>query len=136
MANYVIILWWFLPYIGMNQPRVYMCPPSQIPLPPHSLSHPSGLSQYTGFECPVSCVELGLVIHFIYGNIHVSMLFFQTIPPSLSPQSPKVCSLYLCLFCCLMYRVIVTINICFLTHLHTITLSCSLRARGDQGLGT
>ena len=56
--------------------------------------------------------------------------------PCLLPQSPKVCSLYLCLFCCLMYRVIVTINICFLTHLHTITLSCSLRARGDQGLGT
>ena len=27
----------------------------------------------------------------------------------LLPQSPKVCSLYLCLFCCLTYRVIVTI---------------------------
>ena len=25
------------------------------------------------------------------------------------PQSPKVCSLHLCLFCCLVYRVIVTI---------------------------
>ena len=29
--------------------------------------------------------------------------------PCLLPQSPKVCSLYLCLFCCLAYRVIVTI---------------------------
>ena len=29
--------------------------------------------------------------------------------PHLLPQSPKVCSLYLCLFCCLAYRVIVTI---------------------------
>ena len=27
----------------------------------------------------------------------------------LFPQNPKVCSLYLCLFCCLAYRVIVTI---------------------------
>ena len=25
------------------------------------------------------------------------------------PQSPKVCSLHLCLFCCLVYRVIITI---------------------------
>ena len=29
--------------------------------------------------------------------------------PCLLPQSPKVCSLYLCLFCCLTYRVVVTI---------------------------
>ena len=76
-ANYFTILWWFLQYIHMNQPRVYMCPPSRTPLPP-----PSGLSQYTGFECPVSCIELGLVIYFTYGNIHVPMLFSQIIPPS------------------------------------------------------
>ena len=24
-ANYFTVLWWFLPYIHMNQPRVYMC---------------------------------------------------------------------------------------------------------------
>ena len=42
-------------------------------------------------------------------NIHVSMLFSQIIPASLLPQSPKVCSLYLCHFCCLAYRVIVTV---------------------------
>ena len=29
--------------------------------------------------------------------------------PRLFPQSPKVCSLHLCLFCCLTYRVIITI---------------------------
>ena len=29
--------------------------------------------------------------------------------PCLLPQSPKVCSLSLCLFCCLTYRVIITI---------------------------
>ena len=27
------------------------------------------------------------------------------------PQSPKICSLHLCLFCCLKYRVIITISI-------------------------
>ena len=26
---YFTILWWFLPYIDMNQPQVYMCPPSE-----------------------------------------------------------------------------------------------------------
>ena len=31
----------------MNQPWVYMCPPSWTPLPPPSPSHPSGLSQCT-----------------------------------------------------------------------------------------
>ena len=27
-ANYFTILWWFSPYIDMNQPWAYMCPPS------------------------------------------------------------------------------------------------------------
>jgi len=61
----------------MNQPQVYMCPPSQTPthLPPHPipLGGPSALA--------VSCIELRLVIYFTYGNIHVSMLFSQIIPP-------------------------------------------------------
>ena len=81
--------------------------PKPLPLP--SPSHPSGLSQCTSFECPVSCIKLGLVIYFTYGNIHVSMLFSQIIPPSLSPTESKICSLYLCLYCCLMYRVVTTI---------------------------
>ena len=36
---------------------------------------------------------------------------FSAIPSHLHlfPESPKVCSLYLCLFCCLLYRVIITI---------------------------
>ena len=38
--------------------------------------------------------------------IHVSMPFSQIIPPLLLPQSPKDCSIHLCLFCCLSYRVI------------------------------
>ena len=36
--------------------------------------------------------------------------------PCFLPQSPKVCSLHLCLFCCLAYRVIVTI---FLNSIYT-----------------
>ena len=56
------------------------------PLPPPSLYHPSGSSQCTSPEHPVSCVEPGLAIRFIYGIIHVSMPFSLIIPPSPSPS--------------------------------------------------
>ena len=88
-ANYFTILSRFVPYTDMNQPQVYMCPPSRTPFPPPSPSHPSGLSQCTGFGCPVSCIEFGLVICFTYDNIHVSVLFSQVIPPSPSPTESK-----------------------------------------------
>ena len=88
-ANYFTILWWFLPYIDMNQQWVYMCSPSWPSLPPPSSSHPSGLSQCTIFECPVSCIKPGLAIYFTYDNIHVSMLFSQIIPPLHSPTESK-----------------------------------------------
>ena len=77
------------PYIDMSQPRVYMCPPFQTPLPPPSPSHPSRLSKCTGFECPVSCIKLGLETYFTYDDIHVSMVFSQTIPPSPSSTESK-----------------------------------------------
>ena len=39
------MLWWFFPYIDMNQPRVYMCshPEPLSHLPPHPIpqGHPS-----------------------------------------------------------------------------------------------
>ena len=79
-------------------------PPSSLPIPPPSPSYPSGLSQCISFECPVSCIELGLVIYFTYGNIRVSVLFSQTIPPSPSPRVQKSL-LYICVSCCLAYRV-------------------------------
>ena len=72
--------------------------------------HPSGSSQYTSPKHPVSCIKPGLAIHFIYDIIHVSMPFSQIIPPLHPlPQSPKDWSIHLCLFCCLTYRVIITI---------------------------
>ena len=84
-ANYFTIFQWFLPYIDMNQPCIHVSPI----LNPSSPSHPSGSSQCTGPQCPVSCIEPGLAIYFTYDNIYVSMLFSQ--------------------ICCLTYRVIVTI---------------------------
>ena len=56
----------------MNPPRVYMCPHPEPSLPPPSPSHPSGSSQCTSPEHPVSCIEPGLATHFIYDIIHVS----------------------------------------------------------------
>ena len=57
-------------------------------LPPHPipLGHPSAPGHP---ERPVSCIQPGLAICFTYGNIHVSMLFSQIIPPSPSPTESK-----------------------------------------------
>ena len=57
--------------------------------PPPSPYHPSGSPQCTSPEHPVSCIEPGLAIHFIYDIIHVSMPFSQIIPPSPSPTESK-----------------------------------------------
>ena len=78
-----------LPYISMNPSQVYTCSPSWTPLPPPSLYHPSGLSQCTSTKHPVSCIEPGLAIRYLYDIIHVSMPFSQIIPPSPSPTESK-----------------------------------------------
>ena len=97
-----------LPYIDMNPPRVYMRSQSWTLLPPPFPYHLSGSSQCTSPKYPVSCTEPRLVIHFLH-IIHVSMPFSQITPPLPLPQSPKVCSIHLCLFCRLAYRVIIMI---------------------------
>ena len=78
-----------LPCINMNPPRVYMCSQSWTFLPPLSPYHPSGSSQCTSPKHPVSCIEPGLAIHFLYDIIHVSMSFSQIIPPCPSPTESK-----------------------------------------------
>ena len=78
-----------LPYINMNLLQVYTCSPSWTPLPPPSLYHPSGSSQCTSPKHPVSSIETGLVIHFLYDIVQVSMPFSQIIPPSPSPTESK-----------------------------------------------
>ena len=83
------MLQWFLPYIDMNQPWVYIFSPSRTPLPPPSPSYSSGSSQLTIPEHPVPWIEPGLTIYFTYDNIQVSMLFSQIIPPQPSPTESE-----------------------------------------------
>ena len=59
------------------------------PLQSPSPCHPSGSSQCTSPKHPVSCIEPGLTISFLYDIIHVSMPFSQIIPPSPSPTESK-----------------------------------------------
>ena len=103
LYNIVLVL----PYINMNPPWVYMCSPSWTPLPPCTI--PLG--------CPSASAPsilypaLNLDWWFIS---YVILYMFQCHSPKSShplslPQSPKDCSIHLCLFCCRAYRVIVTI---------------------------
>ena len=81
---------------------------------PTRLSRPwDSPGKNTGVGCHF--LLLAIVIYFTYDNTHISMLFYQIIPPSPSPRSPNFCSLHLCLFRCPAYRVIVTV---FLNSIH------------------
>jgi len=79
-----------LPYINMHLPRVYMCSPSWTPLLPPSPYHPSGSSQCTSPKLPVSCIEPGLAIRFLYDIIHVLMPFSQIIPLPSPTESKRL----------------------------------------------
>ena len=50
ISYFFFYLWWILSYIEMKQPWVYMCSPSQSPLPPPSPPVPSRSSQCTRSE--------------------------------------------------------------------------------------
>ena len=92
-ALYNIVLVW--PYINMHLPWVYLCSPFWTLLPPPSPYHPSGSSQCTSPKLPVSSIEPGLVIHFLYDIIHVLMPFSQIIPLLLLHRVQKTV-LYIC----------------------------------------
>ena len=79
--------------LGLVFPWCISVPQSWNRLPLPSRLQPSGLSKSIGFECPASCFKFALVVYVTYGNIHVSMLFSQIIPPLPSPTYFK------CLFC-------------------------------------
>ena len=79
--------------------------PSHLPLHPIPLGHPSAPALST----------LSHALNLDWWSVsHMVICMFQCYSlksshPRLLPQTPKDCSMHLCLFCCLAYRVIVTI---------------------------
>ena len=105
----ITILYWFChtsTWIGHG----YTCVPHPEPLshlPPHTtpLGHPSAPALSILYHA--SNLDWRFVSYMI-------LYMFQCHSPKSShprplPQSPKDCSIHLCLFCCLAYRVIITI---------------------------
>ena len=88
---------------------VYMCSPPQNPFhfPPHLifLGHPSASA----------LSALSHALNLDWRSIsHVIIYMFQCYSlksshPCLLSQSPKVCSLHLCLFCCHACRIVITV---------------------------
>ena len=102
---------------------VHVCPHPEPPshLPPHSipLGHPSAPAPSILYHV------LNLDWRFIS---HMIIYMFQCHSPKSShphplPQSPKDCSIHLFLFCCLTYRVIITIHIYALLYCIGVFLS-------------
>ena len=89
-----------------------MCPTILNTTSPHLLPHP----------IPLCCPRVPVL-----GILHVVIRTFQgysliSSHPCLLPHIPKVCSLPLCLFCCLSYKVVITI---FLNSISSVqSLSC------------
>ena len=83
-------------------------PPSQSPLPPPSPPDSPGSSQRTSPEHLSHASNLG------WWSVSPLMVYMfrccslKTLHRRLLPQSPKVCSVHLCLSFCFAYRVIVT----------------------------
>ena len=76
-------------------------------LPPHPIpqGHPSAPALST--QSHASNLDWQSVSHMVIYMFQCYSL--KSSHPCLLPQSPKVCSFSLCLFCCLAYRFIVTI---------------------------
>ena len=91
LYNIVLVL----PYISMNPPQVYTCSPSWTPLLPPALYHPSVSSQCTSPRHPVSCIEPGLVIHFLYDITRFNAIFPNHPTLSLSLRVQQTV-LYIC----------------------------------------
>ena len=106
---YFTVLYWFCHTLIWIHHGCTWVPNSETPshLPPHiiSLDHPHAPAP--------SILYPALDIHWRFISYMIVYMFQchspkSSHPPPL-PQSPKVRSIHLCLFCCLAYRVIITI---------------------------
>ena len=96
-ANYFTILLWFLPYIDMNQPWVYMCSSSWTPshLPPHPIPQGHPRTPALSTLSHASNLDWQSISHMIIYMFQCYSL--KSSHPHILPQSPKVCSIHLCL---------------------------------------
>ena len=108
-VNYFTILYWFChtsTWICHRYTRVpHPKPPSHLPPCTIPLGHPSAPAPSNQYQAS------NLDWRFIS---YMTLYMFQchspkSFHPRPLPQSPKDCFIHLCLFCCLSYRVIVTI---------------------------
>ena len=106
---YFTVLYWFCHTLTWIHHGCIQAPNPESPshLPPHiiSLDHPHAPAPSIVY--PVSNIDWHFVSYMI-------VYMFQCHSPKSShplplDHSPKVCSTHLCLFCCLTYRVIITI---------------------------
>ena len=94
-----MMLYWFLPYINMNQPYIYICPITLEP-PFHLPVHPMALH----CQPRLSSLHHTANSHWL-AILHMVMYRFQcyslSLPHPLLPiLCPQVCSLHLSLYCC------------------------------------
>ena len=78
--------------------------PSSLPPHPIPLGCPSALAFSTLFHA--SNLDWSSISHMV---IYMFQCYSFISHPCLLPHSPKVCSLHLCLFCCLAYRIVITV---------------------------
>ena len=109
IRGYFTILCWFCNTSTCIHHRctrvLHLEPPSHLPPCTIPLGHPSAPAP------SILYLASNLDWRFVSS---MTLYMFQchspkSFPPPPLPQSPKVCSIHLCLFCCLTYRVIVTI---------------------------
>ena len=87
----------------------YKCVPHPEPsslLPPHTIPLGCPSAPAPSIQYRASNLDWWLVSYILYMFQCHSL---KSSHPLSLPQSPKNCSIHLCLFCCLAYRVIVTI---------------------------
>ena len=90
-------------------------------LPPYSTPQGSPLVSALNAPLHASNVPRSSILHMVIYMFQSYSL--KSSHPRLLPHSPKVCSLYLCLFCCLVCRVIVTVFLnSIYMHSYTILL--------------
>ena len=100
----VTILYWFCHIsTGIHVFSILNPPPSSLPVP-------------SFWVIPVHQPQASCILHRTWTGDSFLIWYYTCFnailpnhPPLPLPQSPKDCSIHQCLFCCLVYRVIVTI---------------------------